>query len=155
MKQQERVIQIGLRNTQHAKPLFGSDCIHLCSIYRSPATFTANDPSLAWDEYTSHLTKIAPSYTQLCDQQFDKVNDYTILVQRTRPCLPIQLKNQPYPEIPCPEEITSTLLPSSRTLHQWNTLYSIQFPEKRLVEYDCGKLMVLSTFTFTHSFTPR
>lgn len=32
------------------------------------------------------------------------------------------------------------------TLHSWSTLHSIQFPEKRLVEYDCGKLQVLSTF---------
>ena len=33
------------------------------------------------------------------------------------------------------------------TLHTWSILHSIQFPEKRLVEYDCGKLQVLSTFS--------
>ena len=148
MEQRERVLRIAFHNLALSKrePRYGQDCIRACSIYKRPTELTGDNQSYQWNETTSYLTKLAPSFTTFCESQQQNVSDYTILVEKTRPCFPLQVTNKPSSHLTLSPEESASFTSFNQTLHTWNTLNSIQFPEKRLVEYDCGKLIVLSTF---------
>ena len=156
LHQEERVLHIAQASHQAIikKPLYGMDCIDTCSIYHRPT----EQLSQHWSQTTSCLQDLTPSFPTFCSKYQQFVHDFTILVEPTRPCYPIQVLNQPIisPSSQEQEIIQSftsmyffilSLSLNRPTLHTWSILHSIQFPEKRLVEYDCGKLQVLSTFS--------
>lgn len=159
--QEERVLKLARQSyaSLTKQPVYGADCITICSIYRRPTEYTQQNKLLLWSEYTSTLSELVPSFESFCHKQEKVVADYTILVERTRPCQSIKRLHSSGITSPVHEEIIQyytsmffsfLLLIHRPALHKWSLLNSIQFPEKRLVEYDCGKLQVLSTNLFFH-----
>ena len=156
LHQEERVLHIAHSSHQAIinKPLYGMDCIDTCSIYHR----STEQLSQHWSQTISYLQELTPSFPTFCSKYQQLVHDFTILVEPTRPCYPIQVINQPIISPSSQEQdiiqsFTSmyffilSLFIYRPTLHTWSIFHSIQFPEKRLVEYDCGKLQVLSTFS--------
>ena len=71
------------------------------------------------------------------------------VVRRTRSVCPVCLAPIPAALAEAQHAYSSLsvrFLPLTRrsAIHQWSLLHTVQFPEKRLLQYDCGKLQVLS-----------
>lgn len=97
VRQEERSMKLAHHtHICHSKrPVYGADCVELCSIYHRPTEFTRQNQELIWSEFTSVLSDLVPSYSSFCANQQQCVTDYTILVERTRPCRPIEVINHP------------------------------------------------------------
>ena len=93
LHQEERVLHIAQASHQAIikKPLYGMDCIDTCSIYHRPT----EQLSQHWSQTTSCLQDLTPSFPTFCSKYQQFVHDFTILVEPTRPCYPIQVLNQP------------------------------------------------------------
>ena len=95
--QEERSLKLAQQTQTYysRKPIYGADCVDLCSIYHRPTEYTRQNERLIWNEFTSSLSDLVPSYSSFCANQQQCVTDYTILVERTRPCRPIEVINHP------------------------------------------------------------
>ena len=153
LTQQERAVRLARRNTvAFVAPQIGCDGARLLRMYHAPTEAVA-DATRAWDGFTHALTAAAPSFSAFCAQHAWLVEHFTVLTPRTKPMHPIAPSTGAAP-VPAPlteaMEAYSALwaslplLTRRPAIHRWQTLRAVQFPEKRLLQYDCGKLQVLS-----------
>ena len=153
LTQQERAVRLARRNTvAFVAPQIGCDGARLLRVYHAP-TEAAADATRAWDGFTHALTAAAPSFSAFCAQHAWLVEHFTVLTPRAKPMHPIAPSTGAAP-VPAPlteameaySALWASLPPFTRrpAIHRWQTLRAVQFPEKRLLQYDCGKLQVLS-----------
>ena len=153
LTQQERAVRLARRNCAPlVAPQIGCDGARLLHVYHA-STEAVADATRVWDGFTHALTAAAPSFSAFCAQHAWLVEHFTVLTPRAKPMHPIAPSTGAAP-VPAPLTeameaystlwVSSPLLTRRPAIHRWQTLRAVQFPEKRLLQYDCGKLQVLS-----------
>lgn len=153
LAQQERAVRLARRNgTTLTCPQIGCDGARLLRVYHAPTEAVAA-ASRSWGDFTHALSVAAPSFPAFCARHAWLVEHFTVLTPRAQPMHPITPSFGPAP-VPAPlEEAMQTYsallgflssLTHRPAIHRWQLLRAVQFPEKRLLQYDCGKLQVLS-----------
>ncbi|XP_042903379.1 helicase domino isoform X2 [Parasteatoda tepidariorum] len=150
-----------------ACPIYGDDLIEAVTIVNSlkhPQTGSAwfgkgyvnclnainaqNDPSLYWD-HTSILSNIIKTPDERLDDLKEIINRFVFVVPKvSSPSMKIHISH-PSPwrlneERMIEERLINYVSPASAFLHPIVSNMKTQFPELRLIQYDCGKLQRLA-----------
>ncbi|XP_076106363.1 helicase domino-like isoform X3 [Mytilus galloprovincialis] len=172
MREREQKLDfIANTNEKHCSrvPVYGQDLCHTVDVFRDMNRTHVKDntwkglgmvycrnvhtwPNVNHPSYYWKQTKVLSNLINTPEQFLHKMEDillrYTFI---TPPCTAPRIQmhvSHPPPQYLVEQRRRETLLqsqlsPKATCLHPISTRLLVQFPEKRLIQYDCGKLQVL------------
>ncbi|VDI33322.1 Hypothetical predicted protein [Mytilus galloprovincialis] len=170
-EREQKLYFIANTNEKHCSrvPVYGQDLCHTVDVFRDMNRTHVKDntwkglgmvycrnvhtwPNVNHPSYYWKQTKVLSNLINTPEQFLHKMEDillrYTFI---TPPCTAPRIQmhvSHPPPQYLVEQRRRETLLqsqlsPKATCLHPISTRLLVQFPEKRLIQYDCGKLQVL------------